>query len=396
MQLPTIDDLGGRFVANPTDLGTHLSDAALATGTAVLAHLAAAMEDPAGVTAADLAVGRTPPFVRPPDPFDLFARELVKAPHAPSPNHELRVLTYNTALLNRTYLGARVEMPEYAVRREAMPDIVFGDGWDVLLLQEIWDDADLARFEAAAPNHGYRLWGGTTQRHRQHGCAIALKADIVADDGPDTRAEVQYAAQYRLERWPGPNIKRGWLSWRFRHAAAGVACHVFSTHMTAFPQYWRHRSRQARELGLHARTAAPDDVVIVGGDMNAAPYYAADTWTQPSGRLVHNWWRNTTSYALLRHYGQLEDIAIKAGMGATHPHDAYTATDKNSLCHRSYAGLESPARMDHLLLRDHGSHATVLSAARAYVDVMDFGAAGRFELSDHYGVSSVLALEPAN
>ncbi len=390
--MPTVDDIASRWVTPTPDLGSHPEDRARAADVGVLAHLADALPRSNSVTVADLVAARTPDFTRAPDPFALFAKEHAEAKRPTRGGKRLRVLSYNTALLSRPYLNMAVRMPEYAIRRTTMPEALFGDGWDILLLQEVWDDVDLELFTRAAARHGYRIWGGTPARHRQHGVVIALRDAIVDDAGPDTRGEGQYHVQYPLEERPGPNIRRGWLSWRFRHARSGLDITAFSTHMTPFPHYWRQRCYQARELGLQARQAPADDLVIVGGDMNGGPYYPSDAWTQPSGRVVTNWWRNAVSYPLLRYYGGLRDAAIEAGMGAALPHEAYTATDHNSLCHRSYAGLEFQSRMDHVLLRDHTARARVSKCELAYTELRDWGTAGRFELSDHYGVGCELKL----
>jgi hypothetical protein len=142
---------------------------------------------------------------------------------------------------------------------------------------------------------------------------------------------------------------------------------------------------------LRARQAPNSDLVIAGGDFNAGAYYPADTWQCPGGRLQAGHWRNATAWALIQHYGQLRDGVSASGL----PDTAHTATDANSLYRHSYEGTEYPIRMDHLFIRDAWNQVRASHAERLFTDVLDFGTAGRFELSDHYGMALTLeGLQP--
>lgn len=54
--------------------------------------------------------------------------------------------------------------------------------------------------------------------------------------------------------------------------------------------------KQARELGIAVRAAVPDgEIAFVGGDMNAGPYIARDTWTGTDGTESSGKWSDTLS-----------------------------------------------------------------------------------------------------
>jgi hypothetical protein len=378
-----------RWLSHPGDLGALPGDDAVLAQTPVLRHLAAALPGSAH-TAVDLLHKRAPAFTDAPDPFPLFRAE--RAVHAslkvPTSSSDLRILTLNVALLDRTYLMTRVRMPEYPRRRAMMWETLLTDDWDVLLLQEVWEDADIAELTAAGQRYGYRVWGGTTANHHRHGLAIAVRSSRFREAG-DTRGEGLFQTRHRLEQSPGPDVWRGWISWRLLLAETGLPVHLLTTHMAPFAAFWPFRRAQARELGSRIRSLPADDVVVLGGDTNAGPWYQDDTWTQHGGRVVANIWADTASYALLRHYGELQDAAVLGGLGLA-PDEGITATDANSLHARSYLGEEPPARMDLLLMR--GDVARVTRAEVVYRQRVDHGPAGHFELSDHYGVGISLAL----
>lgn len=383
----------------------------------VLAHLAAALPAGAKATAADLLADRAPAFVTAPDPSALFRTDVAPPHTTPAPGAvQLRVLTYNTALLDRSYLGGRARMPHVPARRMALPSMLLGDGWDVLLLQEVWEDADVDRFLQEARRRGYRGYGGSRAHHRQHGLLILVRAALIS--GPEDRQETQFGAQRRVERWPGPNIKRGYLSWSFTHTPTGQALRLVTTHPQAFPGFWRVRSLQARQLGLDIHETNADTIVLLGADLNAGPYYPHDTFGAVKGAPVRGWWRNAVTWPLLRHYGGLTDVAgtpqaardVEAmtalppwssqwvhqplgGACAQVPPGVFSATDCNTLYFANYAGEEYPARLDHLLLRDPGGAVQVLSCSHAYVQPEAF-ASGVHEPSDHYGVSADLRIAP--
>jgi endonuclease/exonuclease/phosphatase family metal-dependent hydrolase len=401
----------------PSDLGEHPLDGTRLVDAPALAHLAAALPDGAALTVEDL-FREAPAPVRAPDPSALL--EQLRADHAALPSlasaEPLRVLSFNTGLLDRWYPFAVLQVPHVDERRAGMAAELLGDGFDVLLLQEVWDARDVRAFEAEAVRRGYSVHAGSSDRaHEEHGLLMLVRSSLIDPAGPDERDEETFELQRGVERFPGPGIERGLLSWRFRHAPTGIVLTVFDTHTTAFPELAWVREAQARQLGLRAHEAPADDVVVVAGDINAGPYYPHDRFGEVDGAPVVGWWRNAHAYPLLLHYGglwdahaaagQADDVARMDRLPAFGPRylqeplgDAalcdelvgvFTASDCNSLYFRQYAATEYPARIDHVLVRDALDRVRVQDSAIVYTEPLPDGS---FERSDHYGVGVTLLL----
>ena len=396
--------------ADHFDTRTHLSDCP------ALRHLAVALDDP-GATLGDLLRGRRE-FVRAPDPSawlgDVRTRRCAGDNRAGAP---LSVLTYNVGLLSRR-LGPRLyEVPHTTQRRTRLLKQVLTADADVIALQEVWEDADVARFGAAGRTAGYRFFAGG-HRHRAHVLMILVHRRCIGAGAEHRFAEHCYAAQRRGEQLPGLGISRGFIAWSFELAAVRRRITIVDTHTTAFPPFAHVRSAQALELARFCNALPDDELLVVAGDLNCAPYYPWDRYGVRARRPVDGWWRNAISYPLLMHVAGLEDAVVRAGrtkdfapLRQLRPVDegsvrapfgdgsdpdpertTFTATDANSLYHRQYGGTEYPARIDHILLRDRRDAVAVTGAGLRFCEVHDFGAAGRFELSDHFGVAAALQI----
>ena len=339
--------------------------------------------------------------------------ESIKATHAALPELnstvDLAVMTYNLGLLDFRVLGYAVQSPALEARRSTTPSKVFELGHDVLLLQEVWrwQDVDVLAREAHA--HGYVIWPGTPERHEEHGLVIAVRAERIG--GGTVLDEGRYAAQQKVERWPGPDVRRGWLSFGFQLAGTDRHITFYDTHATAHMRHWRTREQQARELGAVVRTQ--EGVVVLGGDLNSPPYYGQDIWMTGMGDALGGGWNNAVAWGLWQHYADVIDmVAMVAGAEDVKLQDRvpqdwtrflyapygselwcermrgslFTATDCNALYFEQYAGEEPPARLDHLMLRDPGGHVRVegVKVVLHTRQVMDEGAA--VEPSDHYGL----------
>jgi hypothetical protein len=388
-----------------------------------LRHLADALNRSADVTVADLFLDEELEFVRSPDPSQLFEDRYWEHQLLPSVHsfNTVKVLTYNTGLLSRTYLGNLVEVPEYEARREVMPHRVVLSGFDVLLLQEVWEWEDAVAIAEVAEGFGFATWYGDEETHVQHGTFMAVRESLIDDSEDQDKYEFQFESQYKAEESPGPNIKRGWLEWEFTLADNGRRVRLYCAHASAFPEQWLRRDLQMREMGMSMRTVEDETILLVGGDMNAGPYYKTDIWTGPDGD-IEGWWDNARAYPLLMHYGELWDVHGAAqilqdvvrgdtvpigvpGMTvqpygdvewcADTPSDTFTGSDCNSLYFDNYAATEFPARLDHLMVRDHLDGVRVVSSELQFVEPIDWGWDVQFELSDHYGVGAELRIGKA-
>ncbi len=247
---------------------------------------------------------------------------------------------------------------------------------------------------------------GSEGGHPFHGVGLFVRQGLVARTL--AQDEVFYDAQRKTERFPGPRLERAWLEWSFEHAQTGETVVVLGTHLSPFVGFWGIRDLQVRKLGLRVAALPSDALVLLGGDLNAGPYYAVDVWQDAAGEDVGGFWRNASALPLLAHYGGLVDArvlsnppsdlaegqAVPVGGGPAHKERPYgvegfcqdhtstwTATDCNSLSFANYGGDELPSRMDHLFLRDGQGSARVVDGGLAYTEP---DAALGCELSDHY------------
>jgi len=400
----------------PRDLGDVVGDEVRLQEVDALRHLHDASTRSDAIVK-DAFRGSTLRMQEAPDPSAYL--EALAAEHSGLPALQetvpLTVLTYNVALLRRTYLGVLVESPHMDARRDVLGE-VFDLGYDVLLLQEVWNDEDVETLQAAARARGYVTWSGTPRLHENHGLMMAARATVVT--GEVAVDEGVYRSQRKLEYWPGPNVRRGWLSMSFQLAGTSQRLTFYDTHATSFPEFWKVRNGQARELGRISRDA--QGVVILGGDLNSGPYYPNDQWLDGSGSVVRDWWANATAWGLWQHYGDLKDMAALSGQAddirwmRSVPDDwtgylrepygdaswcegasksLISGSDCNSLYHEQYAGTEYPSRLDHLMLRDAASHVRVTSVEMILQDRTVPVGEQKVELSDHYGVVANLLVD---
>lgn len=400
-------------------LGGDDTDGFALADPAPLQHIAAALDGGDTLTIRDLFErGDSLTFSSTPNPTTLLSTmntlDDVRARAGRAP---LSVLTYNVALLDVDLFGVipYAQSPHIPERRHALPGLIFSTGADIVLLQEVWLAEDVDGFSRRAEALGYRPFVQSRDDHND-GLMTFIREDIIAGGSTTEMTFASYGSQVTTEYFPGPGIARGWLGVRFEHRDVGTV-HVYNTHMQAFPENWLGRAKQARELGIILRTAVEDtdDLLLVGGDFNSGPYYARAEWTAPDGTVADRWFHNAIAYPTLLTYGNLVDAAImgrpqfdaiadvtlgdtvvndaevadeipgaEAGWCERTPHTTFTATDCNAVYFEQYAGTESPARLDHVLVNDTdrviatSSH-VVLTEPTSFGDIVS-------EPSDHFGV----------
>lgn len=366
------------------------------------------------------------PYEKAPDPSSLLQR--MRADNLARPVNPaatpLRILTYNTGLLDRVkILGrfGRVTVPEIDARRKAMAEMILAEGYDIYLLQEVWEASDSEAISRAAEAKGYVAYNGSPGHQPEHGLLILLKRSLVEGASEISKGEYQYHHQYGLEFWPGPSIRRGYIWMALDHETLGPI-RIVNTHLTAFPGFWAIRAEQSRELALTIEPmSAPGELLFVGGDMNAGPYYPQDTWTFFDGKTEAGWWSNTQSYALLLHYLQgvdlmamgadpmdvrlWEGVSLDASKLKETPlgvpdycqgegNTAFSATDCNGLYYRNYGGTEYPARLDHIIAKDLNKRLRVKRAGLTFTEIRSLPGGVKAELSDHYGVAVEVEVAP--
>jgi endonuclease/exonuclease/phosphatase family metal-dependent hydrolase len=353
-------------------------------------------------------------FTGRPTPRALLQAQRASNPAARPDAVALSVLSYNVAMLDVSLFGLvpYTATPHLAARRAVLPQAVFAQGYDIVGLQELWSSADVTLMRAAAEAAGY--WLVTSSRSGfTDGTALAVRRSVAPL--PTEVWFEHYQENSANEFFPANGFSRGFLAARLNHATLGPIV-VYVTHAAAFPDAYRLRMRHARELGLDVQQRTrPNEVVLLLGDFNAAPYYRADTWPLPGGTTAPGWYANTLSYPVLLHYTGAVDLALRgraeadadlditAGDAvvnnpagaltspfgtpsycATVPRDAFTATDCNSLYFTQYAGTEFPARLDYVFGRDPGQRLHVEESRVVFTDPVAYGGM-MGPLSDHYG-----------
>ncbi|MDP2341998.1 MAG: endonuclease/exonuclease/phosphatase family protein [Deltaproteobacteria bacterium] len=342
----------------------------------------------------------------------------------------LSVLSYNIALLDVKLLGfiPYAQTPDLEARRRASAGRIFERGADIVLLQELWIDQDVEEFIKTGEELGYRGFVQDRDGHND-GLGIFIKETAIAG-GTSTDVDfAAYGAQNGQEYFPGPGIQRGWLSVSFTHPEIG-RIHAFDTHMQAYPENWLGRMKQGREIGIIMRQIIDDeetgdDLVLVGGDFNAGPYYKDAKWTVPDGSVQDRWFHNTLSYPVMLTYADMVDLAIMGRpaadaiadvtLGNTVVNDAeksatipgaeegwcdrtpittFSASDCNTLYFAQYAGTEYPARLDHIFGHNtDGTRIVVAKSELVFTETQPFGDT-EVEQSDHYGVAIDMLVTP--
>ena len=412
----------------PVPIGGDDADAFVLADTPAMAHIAAALEGEEGLTlGALIEKGDGVSFSSTPNPTKLLTNtNTLDDNRARGDRQPLTVLSYNVALLDVDLFNIipYTESPNIPQRRRVLPGLIFETGADIVLLQELWLAQDVDTFTSRALSAGYHPFGHE-RRSGNDGLIIFVREDVIAGGSTHDVEFKAYASQVGTEYWPGPGIARGWMSVRFVHNTIGEI-RVFNTHMQAFPENWLGRVKQARELGIEMQqeTATTGAFVLVGGDLNAGPYYKNSTWTSPDASTVDRWFHNAISYPTLLTYGNLVDAAIMGRpavetladitLGDTVRNDStralefpgaedgwcertpavtFTATDCNGLYFQQYGGTESPARLDHIFVSDVGERVVVNSSEIVFTDKRTFGDVV-VEPSDHFGIRVDLLVSP--
>lgn len=437
--LPTNADLSSYAVrakstaGAPPALGSAAGDNVPLAQSPMLAHFGRALGTTANATAGDFMRKRKLEFATRPDPKDALAETRAPQDQATLQNPvELSVMTYNVALLDvKPYqrqlnhlvseslsdrlanglgqlLGAKLQSPNLDKRREVLPDRIFSTGRDVILLQEVWNPEDVVRFSDAAKDRGYIAFVGPRTQHPDgdkgynDGLMTFIKRSVIEEGTPIGEHKRAYTEQDAQEGRVG-SVKRGYQKVSFTHKTLG-AVSLFNTHLQAYPDKWRERRAQTRELGLAMSGAKDDGLVVAGGDLNAGPYYAHDSHSTGRFSGVSGYHANAMSHFALLHYSGASDAAlmgrpvedVQRDISSMHEETPrfgwpHTATETNGLYRGQYDEISSSrtdgVRMDHIL----GIGSFQAKDTKLLFTEVDPRAGT--ELSDHYGVGTTIVAE---
>lgn len=393
------------------------NDSTSLSGNIHFKHFAQSIEGSENKTVLDLLEGNYS-FSSTPTPTRLLKHQyLLNPPAVGKSQGELQVLSYNVALLiaKVMWIWDYQISPNIDERIELLPKAIFERNYDVVLLQEVWRDEDVAHFKQAAGEFGYIAYAIDRGPYND-GLMTFIRKDVVESEKVSVKAN-SYKNQNLIEFFPGPGVKHGYHRLSFKHKNVGNV-QIYNTHLIPMPTEWERRMLQARELGqIVAENAKEDSIAIVGGDMNAAPYYTDDNWVTKDHLIEPHWWQNALAYPMLLFYGNMKDMMImgRGENSATDdidhpqfvssfieqngfsdewcsllPDSVFTGVDCNSLFKVQYEGSEFPARLDHLLLHDPSNTVRVINSEITFKERIDITEDFTSELSDHYGIVATI------
>ena len=292
-----------------------------------------------------------------------------------------------------------LETPYLEKRKPHLPDLIFAKD-DVLMLQEVWHPRDVAWLEREAKKRGFVAITSDRNVHND-GLMTLVRRRMI-----DAQSDVVCTANAFDNRWTPeniPGVHRGFQTVQFEHPQIGSIT-LLNTHLQPLPAQWMRRMEHAREIGLAAREIIekdPQQLVLMGGDMNSGPYYRDDVW-RCEGDKSRNWYRNAMAYGVIEHYSGMADAVVmgqssdaadddvelaNAGPGPEgEPVYPFTASARsNALYAEQYQQKEPQARLDHLRINESNGRCQVVSSEMTFTEELDIDGKG-VEPSDHYGV----------
>ena len=277
----------------------------------------------------------------------------------PKANKLLKLLTYNTALLNYKIFGfipVRFA-PLVEERRSAILEAVFLHD-DIVALQELWEPVDGDIFAQEAHKRGFAYFN-PSKAHASNGLGLAIRRSIIDPSSAVTHDVYTFNEQIPKEYWAASwssfglktGIKRGFQAVSFS-TRNNVSITVINTHFTAYRENWRMRLTQAKQLASFAR-AQETDIVIVLGDLNGDIHYAANTFTNPLGEESFDWTPNAFSTPLLAAAGGLDDWST-IGFGEDFPTECYSLAleKRDRRCHPTWDHANTVVRQQYEIARE--------------------------------------------
>jgi len=186
----------------------------------------------------------------------------------------LKVVTYNTALLDAFYYG----IPYFDQRSYILPAKLSDLDADVIFLQEVFYEQGKSRiidFLAAK----YWAFSGI---YSGHGLVILIKKSLIGN--VDQKVEYLFPTQRTAETIAG--YQKGCLGLKFSITNSKTPIYLVNCHLTGMLDQFEIRESQIQEL-VHNLLApifrAPEGLLVVGGDLNGSPYYNEQSIAQQDG-----------------------------------------------------------------------------------------------------------------
>ncbi len=158
-------------------------------------------------------------------------------------------------------------------------------------------------------------------------------------------------------------------------------------------------------MWLNSAVTKQDEVTLLGGDLNAAPYYGVADW-QKGGEPTEDQMRSAMSYGVLHHYSGMSDLVVAgrpAGeetadveLGRSSPSSdslpryPFSSDRTNPLTLSQYGPDGSLARLDYIFGRGGGRIAVERSDMLFSENLPGLD----YPLSDHFGFGVQLRIRP--
>ncbi|MFW5748226.1 MAG: endonuclease/exonuclease/phosphatase family protein [Chloroflexota bacterium] len=247
-------------------------------------------------------------------------------------------------------------------RLQAVAVAAAGGAFDIIGLQEVWQDADRRRIETAVQAAGYYTHYYASGMIGS-GLMTLSRYPILTVDfmrfRPSGSPETMYHGDYIASKGIG----------LARIGTPGGIVDFYNTHLVAqyvddaTDHYPAHRAAQMVEAARFIRAYSQATPAVLAGDLNTRPYQIG--------------------YNVAHLLGELRDV-----YALLHPNsDGWTIDPANIYTHDG-----EPQRIDYIMVSDSDSHR--LEAQRIRVDFQQVPGA-QIPYSDHYGLVAELTLVPA-
>ena len=281
---------------------------------------------------------------------------------------ELRVFSYNAGFLNM----ALIKVPEYKDRVKFFKATLDGVDFDILCLQEIWNDRERQELQQIASERNYFLYHGSKKNYERHGLVILINKAIAREVHFD-----EYI--YDKQAWYEP--VSGYVKGALRaHITLlnGRTMLLVNTHLTAVAN--GIRDKQAQEIIKNFQIEA--DYFLLTGDFNNNPFMKEQVY-----------------WPLVQHFKMLDTFLAQNPQeeGATYDQVTNPVATK-----ASPGGNDSSERIDYVLIGRGNAEVAyhVQDSGLIFTDDLPIekcsisvdGQQLPCKLSDHYGVGAWLYL----
>lgn len=323
--------------------------------------------------------------------FREINEELVLGPG--EDNLKLKIITFNTGLLSAPIYY----VPHYDVRMYHLAPALRASDADVIFLQEVYQEEADTLLENELGDDYHIVKGVNPYKF---GLRVLVKKMINdLDVHRDETLEYRFPTQRRGEVWAG--YARGCIGMSFTVGNVDRYHYTVNCHLTAVGDQYVTRNAQAEELLENIILPIYNNrqgMIIMGGDLNASPYYHLGLKVPYMSDYVDTWKSNLTFYPMVlsSFFGIDTFASIHGDLELYHKekHRWATLSRDNEVAKISKSCEWDPyQRLDYLFVKTLDNrtavkvHQSKLVFTEKNIDLED---GTTIELSDHYGFMTEL------